>query len=113
MPSASRKAAAPPVTARSTMFPRPPLPEFRHEFQNRANNPKATTRCSRHTSLTRRPRHAAPARRLSSEGGFAPMHDANVAPSSAGKKKNKMPRADRASHPGADSRAETRCLRVR
>ena len=109
MPSASRKAAAPPVTARSTMFPRPPLPEFRHEFQNRANNPKATTRCSRHTSLTRRPRHAAPARRLSSEGGFAPMHDDNVAPSSAGKKKNKMPRADR---PGADSREDDAGMRV-
>ena len=40
------------------------------------------------------------------------MHDANVAPSSAGKKKNKMPRADRASHPGADSRADDAGMRV-
>ena len=37
------------------------------------------------------------------------MHDDNVAPSSAGKKKNKMPRADR---PGADSREDDAGLRV-
>ena len=93
------------------MFPRPPLPDVPPRIsKNRANNPKATTRCSRHTSLTRRPRHAAPARRLSSEGDFAPtQHDANVAPSSAGKKKNKMPRADR---PGPDSRADDAGMRV-